>query len=147
MAVGAETDHVYAMSVGLESLGAREMVELLGDGPFEGDRRGDVTHLAAVGAKEMVVVLGEILGELESSELVVGCDAPYEPGGLEVDEVPVSGAPGEIGETLCDVSDADGMAGAHEHLDDCAPATRVALVDPAQASLDHGVKVLAHPPG
>jgi hypothetical protein len=78
-----------------------------------------------------MVVLGEVLGELEPSELVAGCHSPDEPGRLQVDEVPVGRAAGELGKPPGDVTDADRVARAREQLDDGAPTGRVALIDAA----------------
>ena len=47
--------------------------------------------------KQMVVVLGQVLGQLEPGELVTGGDAPDQPGTLKVDEVPVGGASRYVG--------------------------------------------------
>ena len=68
----------------LKPLGLGEAIELLGDGVFERHRGGDVAHLPAVGAKEMVVVFREVLGELEAVELVAGRDAPNEARRLQI---------------------------------------------------------------
>ena len=51
-------------------------------------------------AEEMVVVLGEVLGQLEARELVVGRDAPHHAGGLEVDQVAVGGAARQLGQAV-----------------------------------------------
>ena len=78
----------------LESFGRRELVDGPGDGSLEGVAGCDVDDSAAARAQEVVVVLGEVLGQLEAGELVVGRDASDHPGDLEVDEVAVGGAAG-----------------------------------------------------
>jgi hypothetical protein len=86
------------MALGLKPLGGGQAVELLGDDALERRRRGDVAHLTAVGAQEVVVVLGQVFGQLEPSELVVSGHSADDPGRLEVEEVPVGGASRKIGE-------------------------------------------------
>ena len=46
----------------------------------------------------MVMVLGEVFIELEAGELVAGSDAPNQPDALQIDQVPVGGAPRQFGE-------------------------------------------------
>ena len=86
------------------------------------------------------MVLGEVFGQLEAGELVVGGDPPDEPGGVQVGQVPVGGAAWQAGEALGDVTDAHRVAGADQQVDDGPPAAGVALVDPAQAALAHAVQ-------
>ena len=62
------------------------------------------------------------------------------PGGVQVGQVPVGGAARQAGEALGDVFDAHGVACADEQVDDGPPPGGVALVDPAQAALDHAVE-------
>jgi hypothetical protein len=88
------------------------------------------------------MVLGEVLGELEAGEFVVGRDTPHHPGALKVDEVAVGRAPWQLGQVPGDVPDADGMPRIHEQVDDGAPAGRVALVDAPKALFDQGVQVI-----
>jgi len=144
MAGRADAEDIDAVAVGLESLGFGEAIELPGDGAFESLRRWNVAHLPATRTQEMVMVFGEILGQLEPREFVVGSDAPDDSGRLEVEEVPIGGASGEVGKLFSDVVDADGMAGAGEQPDDGAPAARIALVDATQSILDLGVKIVRH---
>ena len=141
MARGAEAKHIDTVAVRQKSLGVGQAVQLFGNGAFERGRWCDVAHLSAPRTQEMVVVFGEVLGQLETGELVVGGDASDDPGSLEVEQVPVCGASGEIGEELGDVVDADGMTGVHEHLNDGLSPGRISLVDSAESILDLGVQV------
>lgn len=144
MAGVAETEHVDPMAVELEPLGIGELVELLGDGALEGRRRGDVAHLAAVGAQEVVVVLGEVFGQLEPGELVVGGDPSDHAGGLEVDQVAVGRAPRKVGESEGDVADVHRVAGTGQQADNGSAPLRVALVDAAKPVLDQGVQIVGY---
>ena len=78
--------------------------------PLEFGARGDVGDLAAAHAEEMVVVFGEVLGQLEAGELVAGRHPPHQPGAPEVDEVAVGGAAGQVGQAVGDVADAHRVA-------------------------------------
>jgi hypothetical protein len=57
----------------------------------------------------MVMMFGQILCKLESSELVFGSDPSNYPGALEVDQVPVGRTPRNIWKLGCDVGDAHWM--------------------------------------
>src|SRR5580658_7117525 len=129
LAGGAQAKDVEAVAVGLEALGAGEAADGAGHLLLEARRRGDVDDLAASCAEQVVVVLGEILGELEPGELVAGGDPPDQASGLQVGQVPVGGAAGKPGQPLGDVADADRLAGGDQQLDDGAPPAGVALVD------------------
>ncbi len=82
------------------------------------------------------MMLGQVLGQLEPGELVTRRDAAHEPGRVQVGQMPVGGAARQAGEALGDITDAHRVAGAHQQIDDGAPAAGVALVDQAQAALD-----------
>jgi hypothetical protein len=122
-AVGAEAEHVESVAVRLEPFGFGELVDGFGYGSFEGGGGGDVDDFAAVGAEEVVVVFGEVLGQLEPGELVMGGDAPNDSGDAKVDEVAVRRASRRVGEPAGDVADADGLARRDEEVDD-GPAGR-----------------------
>ena len=92
VAVPTEAKDVEAVTVGLETLGLGESLDGGCHVPFEGRGRGDVDDLATVRAQEVVVVLGELFGQLVASELVVGRDPPHHSGDLEVDEVAIGRA-------------------------------------------------------
>ena len=119
------------MAVGSESLGVGEVIKLLGDGLLERRGWGDVGDLPAVRAKEMMVVFGQVLGELETRELVIGRNAPNDAGAPEVDEMAVRGASRHRRQQLGDIADAHRVARTQEQVDDRAPSACVSLVDPA----------------
>lgn len=136
----AEAKHVDTMAVELEPLSFRQTVQVLSDRLLECHRRRDVTDLSTVGAKQMVVVFGEVLGQLESGKFIVGNDPPDDAGRLKVYEVPVGRTTRKIRKVVGDVADAHRMTGGCENVDDAAPALRVPLVDTAKPVLDEGVQ-------
>ena len=109
---------------------------------LEASRRRDVRDLAAADAQQMVMVLGQILGELEPGELVAGRDPPDQAGGLQVRQMPVGRAARQIRQALGDVANAHGMATAEQELNDGAPAAGIALIDPPQAPLGDAVQIV-----
>lgn len=102
------------MTVRLEPLRLGESIDGGRHASLEGRGRCDIDDLSATGAEEMVVVFCELLGKLIASELVVGGDAPDHACDLEIDEVSISGAPGQIRSPISDVADADRVARAYE---------------------------------
>jgi hypothetical protein len=67
-----------------ETLFGCEFVDHARDGALEGPRRGHVDYLAAARAQEVMVVMQEVLGHLESGELVARGDPSHDAGSLEV---------------------------------------------------------------
>jgi hypothetical protein len=90
--VPAQPQDVEAVTVWLESLCIGESFDSGCHVAFKGRGGGDIDDFATVGAQEVVVVFGELLGQLVASELVVGRDPPNHPGDLKVNEVAISGA-------------------------------------------------------
>ena len=85
------------MALRLEAFGCGQFVDRHGDLPLELGARGDVGDLAAAHAEQVVVVLREVLGKLETGELVAGRDAPNEARRLQIGEMSVGRAPGRSG--------------------------------------------------
>ena len=140
VAVGADAENVEAMAVGAEAFGLGKLLDGVGDALLEGCRWSDVGDLAAVDTEKVVVVLGEVLGKLEASELVIGGDAPNEPGDLQVEEMAVRRAARQVREPPGDVTDTDGVACTREQIDAGSPAGRVPLIDAAKASFGQVVQ-------
>src|SRR5580704_14971808 len=138
---GAEAQDVEAVAMGLEALGAGEVADGLGDAVLDAGGQGDVGDFPAADTDQVVVVSGQVLGELEPGELVIGGDAADQPGGFQVGQVPVSGAARQAWKPVGDIADADRMASADEQADDRPPPAGVALIDTAQPSLHHAVQV------
>jgi hypothetical protein len=82
------------VTVRLEALGLGELIDGLGHTSLERGGRSYVDDLSAVDTEEVMVVLGEVLGELEAGELVVGRDSADQPHDLKVDKMAVGGAAG-----------------------------------------------------
>ena len=83
-------------------------------------------------AEQMMVVVQEVLGHLESRELVTRGDSTHDAGPLEVREVPVGRTPRHLGDARFDVRDAERTFRGRQEFDDGAAARGVALIDPAQ---------------
>ena len=120
----------------MKVLPGSELLHHVGHDPLERGRGSDVDDATADRAQQVVVVLGQILGQLEAGELVVGRDAPHDTGTLEVDKVPVGGAPRDLRKLRRDVGDAHRVAQRRQELHERPPAGGVALVDAAQPDLD-----------
>src|SRR4051812_16204600 len=90
-------------------------LELVGD--------GEVFDVAASAADEVVVVLGEVLGQLVPSEVVPGDDATHDAGALEHGQVPVGRALREVAAVLEQLGDAEGAVRSFELVDQ-RPALR-----------------------
>src|SRR5215471_19569234 len=88
-AVGAGADEVEPVVVGGEGVLARHPAERPLDLRLDPGRHGEVPDLAAGGADEVVVVPGEVLGQLVAGELVGGDDPVDDPGPLQHGEVAV----------------------------------------------------------
>jgi hypothetical protein len=74
----ANAEDVQAMAVRLKTLSARELVDRSDDVSFQLRRQREVDDFPAVDAEEMVVVLSQVLGELETRELVVRRDSSHQ---------------------------------------------------------------------
>jgi hypothetical protein len=127
--------------MGLEARSVGKFADRLGGLLLKAGREGHVDDLAAIDAQQVVMVLGEVLGELEPGEFVTGRYPPYEPGRVQVGQVPVGRAARQAGQALGDVPDAYRVARAHEQVDDGPPAAGVALVGQPQPPLGDAVQV------
>ena len=77
----------------------------------------EVGHQAAVGAQQVVVVAGQVLGQLEAGELVDGHDAPDHAGLGQHGQGAVGRALGQGGVVLEDLGDGQGSPGDLEGVD------------------------------
>jgi hypothetical protein len=68
----------------LEALLSGEVSHHGGDGAFKAGTRRDVDHLSTKGAEQVVMVMREIFGELESGELIVRGDTSNHSGQLQI---------------------------------------------------------------
>jgi len=120
---------------GLE--GGFELVFELG-GQFE------VGDHAASGAQEVVVVGGEVFGQLEAGELVGGDDAAHDTGLGEHGHGAVGGALGKSPGGLDDLGDGQRSTGGLEGVDQHPAPRGVALSDGGEAAGGNAVHVEAH---
>ena len=121
--------------------GAAHPVERLLQRALERRRDGEVLDRTAARADQVVVVLGEVLGQLESGELVGGHEPVHDPATLEHGEVAVGRALGErrvVGEQL---GDGEGPGGLVEQPHERPPARGVALPVGPEALGGRGVQV------
>jgi len=81
---------------------------------FNSLREGEILHCSTLGTEEMVVVAGEVLGELVPGEFVGGNDFADYTGFLQDDEIPVDRTLGQ------------GATPGHQHLGECERSLRVA---------------------
>src|SRR5215469_9517016 len=88
----AEAEYVQAVAVRFEALGIGELADGAGHLLLEAVRQGDVGDLPAADAQQVVVMLGEVLGQLETGELVTGRDPADQAGRMQVGQVPVGRA-------------------------------------------------------
>src|SRR5579875_3195075 len=107
LAGGTGAKDVQAVVVRREAVGTSQPGQVLLHGVLELRRGGYVDDPPAARAEQVVVVvLGQVLGQLEAGELVVGAHAPDNPGLLQVHQVTVGGAAGQLGRQRGDVADA-----------------------------------------
>jgi hypothetical protein len=108
---------------------------------LEARRHRDVADVAAAGADQVVVMLGEIFGQFVASELVARDDAMHNAGTLQDREVPVHRTLRKLGPPLEELRNAERLLGIPEDVDKGAAPRRVALVVGAKPLGRNGVKV------
>ena len=96
----AQPDEVEPVVVELEAGLLGDLDQGLVDRPLEAGRHGEVAHRTAARADQVVVVLGEVLGQLEAGPLVGRDDLLDDAGPLEDRQVAVDGALGQVGSAL-----------------------------------------------
>ena len=104
----------------------------------------EVGDVAAGRADEVVVVVGEVLGQLVAGELVGGHDAVDDAGPLEHGEVPVGGALGQARLALEELRDRQGLVDVDEQVHQRPALRRVALAVVPQPARRGGVEVVGH---
>ena len=115
------------------------------DQVFELVRHGEVLDGAAHRADEVMVMLsGELIGDLEVAVLIGGDDSPDHPGVDELGEVAVGGALGEVVVVGQDLGQGDRSVSSLERFDNRPPRGGVALAMAAQ-DLGYGVVQVVHP--
>jgi zinc/manganese transport system substrate-binding protein len=115
--------------------------------PFDVVGEGEVTHRAAVGADQMVVMFGQVFGQLVSSELVGRDDAVDHPGLLEYPEVAIGRGLRQRRLAFEDAGDRQGSIDGGQHIDQRLTPTRIALIQYRQPAGGDLVQVIVrHPP-
>jgi hypothetical protein len=125
----------------LEALLGGELRHHGGDGALEVRTRCHVDHPATEGAEQVMVVMGEIFGELKACELVVRGDASNHAGELKVREVAIRRTARHLRQRVSDIRDAHGMPEPREQGDHRPAASRVALIDAPKVDLDELVEL------
>ena len=145
MAVGAVAVDVDRVA------GGTEAADLGGDveGPLEAGLQRrlecDVGDRAAADAHQVVVMLGEVLGQLVVGVLGARDDAPHHLGILQGGEVAVGAALGEVGPPVQELRERLRRRCLGQRLDDAAPVGRVALFPLGEPRLGRPVQLaLAH---
>src|SRR6202034_2943901 len=77
LTVGAVSDDVQGVRRREEPLLGGQLIDHAGHGSFERGGGRHVDHLAAARTQQVMVVMQEVLGHLETSELVARRDATY----------------------------------------------------------------------
>jgi hypothetical protein len=90
----------------------------------------------------VVVVTGEVLGELEAGVLVARHDPAHDPGPLEDGQVAVGRAEGEVGVRALQLGHRHRPGGAGERVDEDAASGGVALLVALEPARRGGVEVL-----
>ena len=106
------------MVLGAKAGAARGLVDRDRDRALDRGGRREIVDAPAVRAHEMVVVAGEILGELVAREIGVGHEPVHDPGLFQHHEVPVGRALGERGLRVEDLGNGERPVGGLEHVDD-----------------------------
>lgn len=127
-----------------EATAPRRTFECAFDGTFDVVGEREILDGAARRADEVMVVLGEILGELVAGELAVAEHAPDDTGLLEQREIAVRRALRESFAGGEELWDRDRSISRGQRGDDCPPIARVALVGRAEASRSGLMHVGAH---
>ncbi len=126
------------MVLGPEPGAARDLLCRAVHRALEPGRRVDVFDRPALDADEVVVVAGEILGQLVAGELVVGDDPTDGPGLFEHDQVPIHRALRQLGLRVEDLVDREGPGRRPERLDDGEAVARRPLAGPGDPVADLG---------
>jgi len=113
-----------------------EFVDHARDRALERASRRDVDDLATRRTEKVMMMVEEILGHLESGELVTGGDPSHDARLLEVREMAIGRTPRNLGDSRLNVRNAEGTLRRGQEFDHGSATGRVALIDSVQQHLD-----------
>ena len=131
-AVLAQPDEVEAVVLQDEPVGRGDLGQAGVEAALDPGRQRDVAHLTARRADLVVVVLGQVLGQLEARPLVARCHTLHQPGFLEHGEVAVHRALRHPRPGVEDLRDGQRAVAGGQQLDQRGPAGGVPLAHAAQ---------------
>ncbi len=123
--------------------GPRRLVDREGDRTLDGRRRREIFDPPAVRTHQMMVVLGEVFGELVTREFVAGHHAVHDTRFFEHHEVAVHGTLRETRTSREDFGNRERSGGRRKHVDDDFARGRESLALRAQEAR-HRFAGLAH---
>lgn len=126
-AIGAGAEDVEPMVVDDEAVAFGDRRQLALEGPFEPGGHREVDHCAAGGAHEVMVMPGEVLGQLEPS-VIIGGDHPMDyPGFLQLRQVSVDRALCQRATLGEDLGQGERHACRNQDVDERTPRLGIAL--------------------
>ena len=140
-AAGAEPDEVQPVVLHLEPRRAGHLGERTIERRLERVGRREVLDPPAVGADQVVVVRGEVLGQFVVAELVADGDPVHDAGGDQLVEVSIGAALGQGVVSLHDLGDREGPVGLVEHGDHPSARRRVPQSGAPEPLRSGGVQV------
>ena len=141
---GAGPHQVEAVVIDGEVELAGDLAQHAVEVAFDLGVEGEVGHVAAGRTDEVVVMFGEVLGQLVAGEVVVGDDAMDDGGLFEHGEVPVGARLREVVGELEHLGDGQWTIGGVEDVDQGTAATRVALAELAEPGVGDVVQIGGH---
>jgi hypothetical protein len=133
--------------LGAEARAAGDLLRGTVHGALEAGRCGDVFDGTALDADQVMVMTGQVLGQLVARELVVGDDPPHGAGLFEHDEVAVHGALRQLGLGVEDLVDRERPGRRLQGLDDREPVAGGPLTGPREPVTHLGHESVESAPG
>lgn len=122
--------------LGVEAGVARDLLGRRAHGLLEPRGCGHVLDRAARRADEMVMVLGEVLGELVARDVVPDHETVHQARLLEHHQVAVHGARGQARPEIQDLGDREWTGGCGEDLHECFAIRGDPLLGPPETGRD-----------
>lgn len=140
-APSAQTDEIDAVVLGAKSDSALHLVDDVLDRSLEACRSRDVFDRTTRRTDQMMMVLGQVLGELVTSELVVRHDAMDDAGLFEHDEIPIDGALGKAAPLFQDFGDRQRSGRGSQDVDQGFAFRGEPLIGASQPTGHRGTKI------